>query len=114
MIVLVAKTVVDGQIGPDLPLILCIKDQVILFEKPIAGAAVVPWIGRARIAQDLDVGRLIGQQRSNVREGIGGSSLAVRVQAHRTELAPELQRMLLFDHAQIVYKGVSVVGIWLP
>ena len=102
------------QVGPDLPLVLRIEDQVILLQKAVAGRAVVPRIGRAGVAQHLDVGRLIRQQRVDIREGVGGSALPVGVQADRTELAAELQRVVFLDHAEIVDEGHRVVGVRLP
>src|SRR5437660_10828801 len=55
LIILVAQTIAHGEVGPDLPFVLRVKDQVILFQESIAGSAAVPRVGHARVAEDLDL-----------------------------------------------------------
>src|SRR5262249_50918078 len=82
-------------------------------QKTVAGSAVVPGVGRARVTQDLNIRRLVGQQRRDVREGVGCPSLPVRVQVNRTKLATKLQCVFLLDEVEIVDQGKCVIGIRL-
>src|SRR5437016_2780111 len=66
LIILVAQTIAHGEVGPDLPFVLRVKDQVILFQESIAGRTVIPRIGDTGVAQDLDLARRVREQRRNI------------------------------------------------
>ncbi len=113
LVILVAQAVAHGEVGADLPLVLRVTDQVILLDEAIAGSAAIERIGRAGVAQHLDLAGRVREKRVEVGEGVSGAAQAVGVEADGPELESELHGVIVVDDTEVVDKRQRIARVRL-
>src|SRR3989442_289168 len=103
-VIFIPHAIVESQIGAQFPLILDIPDIVLLPGLPDTGKSVVEGAGSTQISQELDLLSRILQEGIQVGEGVGGASLAVRVNEQWTDLPSEFHGVTPFNPVQVIDK----------
>ena len=92
-VVLVADAVIERGLRPEVPLILRVGDRVILLDVTFTGCTVVERARRAHVPEVLHGGCLVGEERGQVGERVGGAAQPVRRHADGAELAADLHEV---------------------
>src|SRR5436190_17153677 len=102
MVILVAEAIAHGEVRTNLPFVLGIADYVVLLNETVSSGSIIKRVRCAGVAENLNPSRSIGQETRYVREGVGGPTQPVGVDAYRPQLEAELHRMVLVRDIEAV------------
>ena len=105
-VILVAEPVVQGQILPDLPFVLCIDNVILLKSLPDTGRPVVERARGAHIVEELHLLQPICEEVVQIRIRVGRSALPVGIHPHETDFPSELKIVISLYPAQVVDYGL--------